>query len=134
MSNSDKNGAKNDAPKGLVGGAPTGDLDARIRAARQRGGYGEFETKPKEHLSGHAKAARLGTEFIAAIIVGGFIGYFADMGLGTSPWLLLVMVLVGFVAGVLNVVRSAARMNAEAIITPDMNLGSDADDKNAKEH
>ncbi|MCF4097821.1 AtpZ/AtpI family protein [Maritalea mediterranea] len=134
MSNSDENGAKTDAPKGLVGGPPTGDLDARIRAARQRGGYGEYKTEPKEHLSGHAKAARLGTEFIAAIIVGGFIGYFADMGLGTSPWLLLVMVLVGFVAGVMNVVRSAARMNAEAIITPKMDLGPDThrDDADGK--
>jgi ATP synthase protein I len=134
MTNSDKNGAEKDAPKGLVGGVPTGDLDARIRAARQKGGYGEYKTKPKEHLSGHAKASRLGTEFIAAILVGGFIGYFADMAMGTTPWFLLVMVLVGFVAGVLNVVRAAARMNAEAIITPDMDLGPEAhrDDADGK--
>lgn len=131
MSNSEKNGVGKDAPKGLVDALPTGDLDARIRAAQQRGGFGAFQTKPKEHLSGHAKATRLGTEFMAAVIVGGFIGYFADSAMGTSPWFMLVMVMAGFAAGVLNVMRAAARMNAEAAGTSDVNLGPDALDKDA---
>ena len=54
---------------------------------------------------------RLGSEFIAAILVGAGIGYLLDLWLGTSPWLMLVMLMVGFAAGVLNMVRSTAEMN-----------------------
>ena len=102
-------------------------LQEKISLARKDAGI-EIETKPASHLTGHARAVRLGTEFIAAIIVGSGIGYFADLALGTSPWIMLVMVLVGFAAGVLNVVRSAADMNASVEITPDMDLGPNVDD------
>ena len=102
-------------------------LQEKISLARKDAGI-EVETKSASHLTGHARAVRLGTEFIAAIIVGTGIGYFADLALGTSPWIMLVMVLVGFAAGVLNVVRSAADMNASVEITPDMDLGPDVDD------
>ena len=102
-------------------------LHEKISLARKDAGL-EVKTQPASHLTGHARAVRLGTEFIAAIIVGTGIGYFADMIFGTSPWIMLVMVLVGFAAGVLNVVRSAADMNASVEITPDMDLGPDVED------
>lgn len=133
MSNSDKNGAEKSHSTGLDHGAPTSDLGARISAARKKGGFDKQGEQAGEHMTTHAKAARLGTEFFAAIIVGSAIGYFADEALGTTPWLLLAMVLVGFAAGVLNVVRVTAQWNAEAVITPDMDMGSDADDEDAKE-
>jgi ATP synthase protein I len=65
-------------------------------------------------MSGWNRGMRLGTEFIAAILVGAGMGYLLDLWLKTSPWLMLVMLLVGFAAGVLNVVRSAAEMNRAA--------------------
>lgn len=102
-------------------------LAEKIHSAKKDAGL-MVEKKSGIHLTGHARAARLGTEFIAAILVGAGIGYFADVMFGTAPWLMLVMVLVGFAAGVLNVVRSANEMNAEAVITPDMDLGPENDD------
>jgi ATP synthase protein I len=57
---------------------------------------------------------RLGSEFVAAILVGAGIGYLLDLWLHTSPWLMLVMLMVGFAAGVLNVIRAANEMNKAA--------------------
>ena len=50
---------------------------------------------------------RLSSELIAGVVVGALIGWAIDHWLPTSPWGLIVFVLVGFVAGVVNVVRSA---------------------------
>lgn len=59
-----------------------------------------------------ARGMRIGTEFVAAIVIGGILGYLIDLGLGTSPWGLLIMFMMGFAAGILNVTRAVAQMNA----------------------
>ena len=50
---------------------------------------------------------RLSSELIAGVIVGALIGWGLDHLLSTSPWGLIVFVLPGFTAGVVNVIRSA---------------------------
>jgi ATP synthase protein I len=93
----------------------TSDLAARIaRAERERQVAEKAGEAPARDMSGWNRGMRLGSEFIAAILVGAGIGYLLDLWLHTSPWLLLVMLLVGFAAGVLNVVRSANEMNQAA--------------------
>ncbi|WP_375411870.1 AtpZ/AtpI family protein [uncultured Bradyrhizobium sp.] len=57
--------------------------------------------------SAMARGFRLSSELIAGVIVGGLIGWGFDRLLSTSPWGLIVFVLIGFAAGVLNVIRSA---------------------------
>jgi len=52
-------------------------------------------------------AMRLGIELVAGTVVGGFIGWWLDKWLGTTPFLLLTFFVLGTVAGILNVVRSA---------------------------
>ncbi len=61
----------------------------------------------KSDATGFAQALRLSTEFVAGILVGGGLGWLIDSVLGTSPFGLIVFLLLGFVAGVLNVLRSA---------------------------
>ena len=46
-----------------------------------------------------------GGEFVAAIILGGAIGWGLDWLLGSKPWLLIAFFLLGTVAGVQNVIR-----------------------------
>jgi ATP synthase protein I len=57
--------------------------------------------------SAFARGFRLSTELIAGVLVGAVIGFGLDRLLGISPWGLIVFVLLGFVAGVLNVMRAS---------------------------
>ena len=50
---------------------------------------------------------RLSSELIAGVVVGALLGWAFDRLLSTSPFGLIVFVLLGFTAGVLNVIRSA---------------------------
>jgi ATP synthase protein I len=80
-------------------------------------------------MTGLARGLRIGTEFIAAILVGTAIGYLIDLGLGTSPWGLLIMFLVGFAAGILNVTRVVAQMNAASPVPAGSDKGPGAEDE-----
>ena len=46
----------------------------------------------------------------AALLVGFGIGWLIDGWLGTGPWGMLVFLVVGFVAGILNAYRTARRV------------------------
>jgi ATP synthase protein I len=83
---------------------------ARLRAqldAREAERKAEEARDSQGSLSGFGAAFRLSTEFVSAIVVGGVLGYVLDLALGTTPWLMIVLLLLGFAAGVLNVLRSA---------------------------
>lgn len=116
---------------GKAGGL-TSDLAARIRRAQEAEKVGQASSQGNaaKDMSGLSRGLRLGSEFIAAILVGAGIGYLLDVWLNTGPWLLLVFVMVGFAAGVLNVTRSAAEMNRASPPPPgsDLGPGKDEDD------
>jgi ATP synthase protein I len=114
-----------DSAKGV-----TRDLASRIASAkRERDGEDKRASLDNSRdMSGLARGMRIGTEFIAAILVGAGIGYLIDLGLGTSPWGLLILLLVGFAAGILNVIRVVAEMNAASPAPPGSDLGPDAED------
>lgn len=57
--------------------------------------------------SAFARGFRLSTELVVGVLVGAFIGWLLDRLLGISPWGLIVFLLLGFVAGILNVMRAA---------------------------
>jgi ATP synthase protein I len=48
------------------------------------------------------------SEFVGAIVVGGFIGWAGDRWLGTKPWLMVLFLGLGIAAGFWNVYRVAA--------------------------
>ena len=58
-------------------------------------------------MSAFARGFRLSTELVAGVLVGALIGWLLDRWLGISPWGLIVFLLLGFAAGVLNVMRAA---------------------------
>lgn len=99
----------------------TADLKARIsraRASHEAAERAKAGSEPR-NMSGWSRGLRLSSEFLAAILVGVVLGYLLDQALGTTPWLLLVMLIIGFAAGVLNVVRSTAAMNQAVAPQPD---------------
>jgi ATP synthase protein I len=61
----------------------------------------------RESSNGMAYAVKISSEFIAGVVVGAAIGWLIDKLFGTSPWGLIIFLLLGFCAGVLNVLRSA---------------------------
>jgi ATP synthase protein I len=69
-----------------------------------------------EGQAAHARASamavglRLSSELVAGVLVGALLGWGFDRFLSTSPWGLIVFLLLGFAAGVLNVMRSAGAM------------------------
>jgi ATP synthase protein I len=69
----------------------------------------ESDTGPRQTAdpSAIARGFRLSTELVAAVLVGAVIGWLLDRWLGISPWGLIVFLLLGFAAGVLNVMRAA---------------------------
>lgn len=57
--------------------------------------------------SGFARGFRLSSELVGGVLVGAVIGWLIDRWVGISPWGLIVFVMLGFAAGVLNVMRAA---------------------------
>ena len=57
---------------------------------------------------------KIAVELVVGVVVGAFIGWVLDRQLGTGPWLLIVFLVFGFCAGMLNVIRIARRMQADA--------------------
>ncbi|HXF55874.1 MAG TPA: AtpZ/AtpI family protein [Hyphomicrobiaceae bacterium] len=60
------------------------------------------------------QAFRIVAELVVGVAVGGFIGHTLDRWLGATPWLLVVGLMLGFAAGLMNVIRTARRMQAGA--------------------
>jgi ATP synthase protein I len=82
------------------------DLDAE---RRERATAGQPES---DRRTGYAQAVKFASEFVAGVLVGAAIGWGLDRVAGTSPFGLIGFLLLGFCAGVLNVVRAAGGMKA----------------------
>lgn len=98
----------------------------KIKAQRdhERGG----ETEAGGGGRGMAYGMRMATELVAAVIVGGLIGWGLDRFLGTTPWLFLVFFILGFAAGVLNVLRGYEQMRKEMAARNGGNIGRSVPD------
>ena len=68
----------------------------------------ESESEKKGSFMG--SAFKLGTELVAAVVVGTIIGFILDSWFGTKPWLIVIFFFLGAAAGMLNVIRAANRM------------------------
>jgi ATP synthase protein I len=108
-------------PEGARDGSKAGnrsdeeaDLSARLqrlgqRLDQQKGTSRQVESgsSSKSDPSALARGFRLSTELVVGVAVGAFIGWALDRWLGISPWGMIVFLLFGFAAGVVNVIRAA---------------------------
>jgi ATP synthase protein I len=82
-------------------------------AGKLASAHGRREPPPEEP-EGRGKALgqafRLATELVAGVVVGGFVGWALDGLLGTRPFLMVVFLILGAAAGIINVVRTAKSM------------------------
>ena len=58
-------------------------------------------------------AFKLGTELVAAVGVGTIIGFILDSWFDTKPWLIIIFFFLGAAAGMLNVIRTANKMQKD---------------------
>ncbi len=90
-------------------------LSARLQHLGKRLGQHQASPTPERgappsaasNASAMARGFRLSSELVAGVLVGGVIGWALDKALGISPWCFIVFLLLGFAAGVLNVMRAA---------------------------
>jgi ATP synthase protein I len=102
------------------GGGPDkeAELSSRLRTLEEKLDIRRAEERAAQAVRrrqvapGMAQAIRLGGEFVAGVLVGAGLGWLIDFWLGTSPWGLVVFLLLGFAAGVLNVLRAAGLASA----------------------
>ena len=87
------------------------DLGARIKAARGA-------PAPRRNREGDARVAalawRMVTELVVGVMIGSAIGWGIDRLLGTLPLFLIVFGILGFVAGVKTMLRSAEEIQRKA--------------------
>ena len=60
------------------------------------------------------EAFKIVAELMVGVVVGGGIGWVLDRQLGSAPWLLMLFLILGFAAGLSNVIRTARKMQAAA--------------------
>ena len=82
-------------------------LDARISQASVHRAESEPRARQTSDSSALGQAFRLSAEFVAGVFAGGIIGWLVDYLLGSSPWGLIVCLLLGFCAGMLNLMRAS---------------------------
>ena len=64
----------------------------------------------KERGSFIGFALKLGTEFVAAVVVGTIIGFILDGWFDTKPWLIIIFFFLGTAAGMLNIFKTAKKI------------------------
>jgi ATP synthase protein I len=88
-------------------------LSQKIDAQRHKpAGGGDGERESATSARGWGRAMSLGfrvvTELVAGIVVGGGLGYLLDKWLGTKPFLLILLLILGAAGGFWNIIRATA--------------------------
>ena len=88
------------------------DFKTRLKIAKSNlRNNNAFNEEKRSSFMG--EAFKLGTELVAAVVVGTIIGFILDTWFGTKPWLIIIFFFLGAAAGMLNVIRTANRMQKE---------------------
>ena len=85
----------------------------RIKIAKEKLKKHSNNLDNNENGSFMGSAFKLGTELVSAVAVGTIIGFILDSWFDTKPWLIIIFFFLGSVAGILNVIRTAKRMQVK---------------------
>jgi ATP synthase protein I len=110
-----RDGNRDKSPDEAALSARLGSLDKRLSEIRGNRNMGTDQSGGSEdgaaRASGMARGFRLSSELIAGVVVGAAIGWGIDRLLSTSPFGFIVFFLLGFIAGVINLMRAAGVMS-----------------------
>ena len=85
------------------------DFKTRLKSAKNKA-KSKYSTSKEPSTSGMGHAFKMSTELVAAVAVGTIIGFILDNWFGSKPWLIIIFFFVGIIAGIMNVIRSAKKM------------------------
>ena len=85
------------------------DFKTRLKIAKSKIRK-QFNNDNQKQGSFMGSAFKLGTEMVAAVAVGTIIGFILDSWFDTKPWLLIIFFFLGAAAGMLNVIKTAKKM------------------------
>jgi ATP synthase protein I len=88
------------------------DFKTRLKIAKSKIRK-QVQSDSKKRGSFMGSAFKLGTELVAAVAVGTIIGFILDSWFDTKPWLIIIFFFLGAASGMLNVIRTANRMQKE---------------------
>jgi ATP synthase protein I len=107
------NGSRDQSSDEAALSARLGNLDQRLSAiegSRKSRTDQSGDEQAQARASAMAVGLRLSSELVAGVLGGAALGWGFDRLLSTSPWGLIVFLLLGFTAGVINVMRTAGVM------------------------
>ena len=88
------------------------DFKTRLKIAKSKiKKQSQLDSEKRGSFMG--SAFKLGTELVSAVAVGTIIGFILDSWFGTKPWFIILFFIIGVIAGMLNVIRVAKRMQKE---------------------
>ena len=82
------------------------DFKTRLKIAKSKIKK-QLDNDNEKRGSFMGSAFKLGTELVAAVVVGTIIGFILDTLFDTKPWLIIIFFFLGTAAGMLNVIRAA---------------------------
>ena len=88
------------------------DFKTRLKIAKSKIEK-KLQSDSEKKGSFMGSAFKLGTELVAAVAVGTIIGFILDSWFDTKPWFIIIFFFLGTAAGILNVIRTANRMQKE---------------------
>ena len=89
---------------------PEDQFKTRLKIAKNKI-KAKKSSKNAESSSGIGVAFKMSTELVSAVAVGTIIGFILDNWFGTKPWLILLFFFLGVATGILNVIKSAKKIN-----------------------
>ncbi len=88
------------------------EISTRLKIAKKN--IKQIDEKSRgSNAASLGKALKISTELVAAVFVGSTIGFLLDNWFDTKPLLTICFFFMGVAAGILNVFKSAKKMNKE---------------------
>ncbi len=88
------------------------ELDRRIAAAKEAEQRSSGRAATLEGQS-ESRGWAIGVEFVGAVLVGAFVGWLLDRWLHTAPWLMIVMLVLGFAAGLRRAMVTSSQFDTD---------------------
>ena len=85
------------------------EISARLKIAKKNISVDE-QKEVGSNAASLGKALKISTELVASVVVGSTLGFLLDSWFGTKPLLTICFFILGVAAGIINVFRSAKKM------------------------